>query len=63
VLDVLRLLPLIVVIWVAVDASKRDWSGHRFADRTWKWVLGSFMFTLIVFPIYLVHRRRVPMRG
>ena len=28
-------------IWVGVDASHRDWSGHSFANATWKWVVGS----------------------
>jgi hypothetical protein len=50
-------------VWVAVDASHRDWRGDRFASGTWAWVLGCLLLWIIVFPIYLVRRGRVPMKG
>jgi hypothetical protein len=46
--------------WVGYDASGRDWSGHAFANRTWKWVVGSLLLWIVVFPVYLVQRGKVP---
>jgi hypothetical protein len=47
-------------IWVGVDASQRNWQGHKFADRPWKWIVGSLLLWIVVFPLYLVQRGRVP---
>ena len=49
-------------IWVGVDASHRDWSGHSFANATWKWVVGSLLLWIVAFPVYLVQRSRVPVK-
>jgi hypothetical protein len=61
------LLVLLVVVgsavWVGVDASGRDWSDNAFADATWKWVAGSLLLWIVAFPLYLVHRGRVPRHG
>jgi len=50
-------IPALVVIgssvWVGADASQRDFSGDRFADRTWKWVVGCLLLWIVAFPIYL----------
>jgi cytochrome c oxidase assembly factor CtaG len=59
---VVLLLILATTIWVAVDAHGRDWRGHRFADTTWKWVLGCVLLWIVAFPVYLIHRGRVPVR-
>jgi hypothetical protein len=50
-------------VWVAVDASQRDWRNHSFADATWKWVLGMLLLWIVALPVYLVHRGRVPVKG
>jgi hypothetical protein len=50
-------------VWVGFDAGNRDWSEDSFANKPWKWVLGSLLFWIIVFPIYLVKRGRVPAKG
>jgi hypothetical protein len=47
-------------IWVAVDASGRDWSGNSFASGPGVWALGTLLAWIIVFPIYLVARGRTP---
>jgi hypothetical protein len=43
-------------VWVGIDASQRDWSHNSFANRPWKWVLGSLLLWIVVFPLYLVQR-------
>ena len=51
------------VIWLGVDASKRDFSDSRFADKTWKWVVGAIFLWLIVFPVYLFQRGNAPLKA
>jgi putative oligomerization/nucleic acid binding protein len=46
-------------IWLGFDANKRD-VGR--ASRV-TWVLGALLFWVVVFPIYLIRRRRVPFKG
>jgi hypothetical protein len=50
-------------VWMGIDASARDFSGNRFADTTWKWVVGGLGLWVVAFPVYLVHRGRVPRKG
>ena len=47
-------------VWVGVDASKRDWRNHGFANATWKWVVGMLLLWIVAFPVYLAQRGRVP---
>lgn len=55
------LLVLASTAGVAVDASKRDWSSDTFADASWKWIVGMLLMWFVALPLYLVHRRRVPL--
>jgi hypothetical protein len=60
------LVMLVVVgsaVWMGIDASARDFSGDRFADATWKWVVGGLGLWVVAFPVYLVRRGRVPRKG
>jgi hypothetical protein len=60
------LLLLIVVasaVWVGVDAQTRDFSDHRFARSTTQWVIGMLGLWIVAFPVYLVARGKVPLRG
>jgi uncharacterized BrkB/YihY/UPF0761 family membrane protein len=50
-------------VWVAIDASGRDWSDNTFADASWKWVVGVLLLWFVALPLYLVHRRRAPRAG
>jgi hypothetical protein len=50
-------------IWVGFDAANRDWSGNRIGNKTWHWVLGTLLFFLLVLPLYLYQRGRVPLKG
>jgi len=50
-------------VWVGVDASGRDWSNSSFADTTWKWVAGSLLLWIVVFPVYLVKRGAAPRKA
>lgn len=50
-------------VWLGVDASKRDWTEHKFASSTWRWVVGSLGLWIVVFPVYLIHRGRVPLKN
>lgn len=63
----MRLIPFFIVvgsaIWVGVDASKRDWRNDRFATKTAYWVLGTLLLWLLIFPTYLIHRSRVPLKN
>ena len=59
------LLLLVVVgttIWVAVDSSGRDWSDDRFANSPTKWVIGTLLLWIIVFPVYVARRGRAPLK-
>jgi hypothetical protein len=51
------------VVWVGVDASKRDFSGSRFANKTWQWVVGALLVWIIVFPVYLFKRGNAPLKA
>jgi hypothetical protein len=50
------------VVWLGVDASKRDFSESRFASKTWQWVVGALFIWIIVFPIYLFKRGNAPLK-
>jgi hypothetical protein len=43
-------------VWVGFDARARDWSDNSFADAPWKWVVGSLLLWIVVFPLYLAKR-------
>jgi hypothetical protein len=48
--------------WLAVDASKRDWTGNSFAKNVPSWVVGSLVLWILVFPMYVfVHRKKAPL--
>jgi hypothetical protein len=51
------------VIWIGVDASKRDFSDSRFASKTWQWVVGAWFLWIIVMPVYLIKRRSAPLKA
>ena len=54
------LLVLCSVVFVAIDASGRDWSEDKFANASWKWVIGVLLLWFIALPVYMIHRRRYP---
>src|SRR4051812_15982058 len=54
-------LVLASTIWVGVDAGKRDWSSDKFASGPTVWVIGMLFLWIIVLPVYLVKRGRVPL--
>ena len=47
-------------LWVYFDASKRDWSSDKFANRPWKWAVGTMFLWLIAFPVYVLRRGKRP---
>jgi len=49
-------------IWVGVDAAARDLSRSSFARSTAMWVFGCLALWIVVFPIYLVQRSKVPLK-
>lgn len=51
------------VVWVGIDARKRDFSSSKFANKTWQWVVGALLIWIIVFPVYLFKRRHAPLRA
>jgi hypothetical protein len=59
----LLLVVLATTIWVGVDASGRDWSGDRFAKSTTKWVIGTLLLWIVVFPLYVARRGRAPLKA
>lgn len=50
-------------IWVVFDAGRHDWSGNRIGNKTWQWIVGVLLLWIIVFPLYLFQRRRVPLKA
>jgi hypothetical protein len=50
-------------IWIGVDASQRDWRENRFCNTAWKWVVGSLLLWIVIFPVYLVQRGRAPQKA
>jgi hypothetical protein len=50
-------------IWVGVDASGRDWSDSKVSKSPVGWVLGCLLLWIVFFPIYLVQRSNVPLKG
>jgi len=60
-LYILWILQLLSVVWVAIDSSKRDWSEDKFANRTWKWVVGCLFLWIVAFPAYLIRRGNAPL--
>ena len=56
------LILLVVVgttIWIGIDASKRDWGD---GSGTATWVIGCLLLWIVVFPMYLYKRGRVPLK-
>jgi Protein of unknown function (DUF2510) len=50
-------------IWLGFDAANHDWSEDSFANKPWKWVVGALLLWIVVFPLYLVKRGRVPLKS
>ena len=48
--------------WLALDASKRDWTDNSFAKNVPSWAIGSLLLWPIVFPMYVFsHRKNAPL--
>src|SRR6185503_8384397 len=48
--------------WLAVDASKRDWTDNGFAKNVPTWVIGSLLLWPIVLLLYVFsHRKKAPL--
>src|SRR4051812_37910073 len=47
------------IIWVAVDAPKREWPN---GSSTASWVIGCVLLWIVVFPIYLYKRSKTSPR-
>jgi hypothetical protein len=60
---ILLFIVLGTTVWVGVDASGRDWSGDRFANSTTKWVIGTLLLWIVVFPVYVARRGRAPLKA
>ncbi len=50
------------IVWIGIDASKRDFSDSRFASKTWHWVVGALLLWIVVFPVYLFKRQNAPLK-
>ncbi|HEY7795235.1 MAG TPA: hypothetical protein VIA10_14615 [Gaiellaceae bacterium] len=51
------------IVWIGLDARKRDFSSSRFASKTWQWVVGAIFLWIIVFPVYLFKRGTAPLKN
>ena len=51
---------VLAVLLVYRDAKKRDWNGDGFANKPWKWALGTATIWYVTLPLYLMRRRRRP---
>ena len=61
--NIILLVVVATSIWVGIDASSRDWSESSFADRSWKWVVGSLVLWIVVFPVYLAKHGKAPSKA
>jgi hypothetical protein len=56
-------------VWVGVDASQREWGtkpakpGRLASPGPAGWVVGTLLFWVVIFPLYLVRRNRVPLKA
>jgi len=57
------LVQVATVVWIGIDASRRDFSNDGFANKTWKWVVGALVFWILVAPLYLIRRNRAPLKA
>jgi len=60
------LMLLVVVgsaVWVGFDGQSRDFSNHSFSKTAGGWVLGTILLWIVVFPMYVVARDKVPLRS
>lgn len=48
-------------VWVGFDAQTRDFTNHSFAKSTTAWVAGTILLWIVVFPMYLIARGKVPL--
>jgi len=60
--QIMLLVILGTTTWLGFDASRRDWRHSSFANSTWKWVVGSLLLWIVVFPLYLVRRSDAPLK-
>ena len=60
--DVLLLVMAATTIWLGFDANQRDWTRSSFARSTGVWVFGAVAMWIVIFPLYLVMRARVPLK-
>jgi hypothetical protein len=60
---VVVLFVLATSIWVLIDAGQRDFSQNSFAKSPLIWFFGCLFLWIVVFPIYLIHRGRTPLKG
>jgi hypothetical protein len=67
VIDVSAFTVLLVLVpsavWVYRDASKRDWTSNKIANKPWQWAFAVFAVWIIAVPLYLLLRRRRPILG
>jgi hypothetical protein len=54
---------LATTLWLGIDASQRDWTGSSLARNAGVWVFGSLAMWIVIFPLYLVMRARVPRKN
>lgn len=54
---------LVTAIWVAFDASGRDFSQSKLAKSTAGWFFGTLLLWIIFFPAYLAARGKTPMKA
>ena len=59
--DLAALLVVVVIgssIWVAADASGREWEN----TNAFGWFLGCVLLWIVFFPVYLARRQRAPLK-
>jgi len=56
------LIVLGTTVWLGIDAARRDWSKNTFASSPLIWIFGSLAMWIVIFPAYLVMRRKAPLK-
>lgn len=54
---------VVTTVWVGFDARKRDWTATRGPKTVAGHVIGVAILWVVFFPIYLIARRRAPLRA
>lgn len=61
--SLILIIVVVTSIWVAADASSRNFKGGKFSFYgSFGWLIGCLLLWIVVFPVYLAQRNRAPLK-